>query len=305
MAAGADQALNSPTALLAGAGSQIGVFATPRLLDAGFKVLAISRSGAPVGLPALEGVQWVTEGEAVCHAGDCRHLLSAGPLDLALRLVDSTPGLRRAVVFSSTSVLSKQHSGNREERGLAARMLELEARLLSAAVARGFGMSILRPTLVYGCGLDANISRLAGWVRRFGFVPVSSRASGLRQPVHADDLAAAAVRVLTSDREFPGLITVAGGETLAYTEMVRRIFRALGKPERLLHLPECLFAALAGAVGLVRPGGSINAEMVRRQALDLVFDDSEARELLDYDPRAFRPAAEDFTLPAFGERPTR
>jgi nucleoside-diphosphate-sugar epimerase len=305
MAVGVDQAVNSRPILLAGAGSQIGVFSIRRLLDAGFEVFAISRNGRPQGLPALPGVQWLGESAAIGRATGCHHLLSAGPLDLALRLCDAVPGLQHAVVFSSTSVVSKQHSPDRKERMLAARMLDLEAQLLSGARSRGMGMTILRPTLVYGCGLDANISRLAAWCRRFGFVPVSSRASGLRQPVHADDLAAVAVQVLTSEREFPGLMTVAGGETLTYEEMARRVFRALKKPERLLALPEWLFAGLAGVMGCLRPGGGINGQMVRRQAADLVFDDSVARELLGYNPRPFQPGESDFSLSDIQKRLTR
>jgi nucleoside-diphosphate-sugar epimerase len=299
MAAGSDQALKPGAVLLAGAGSQIGVFAMPRLLEAGFEVLAISRSGPPRGVPALNGVRWVTEAEAIRRAADCRHLLSAGPLDLALRLCKAVPGLQRAVVFSSTSVASKRHSRDRKERELAAHMLDLEAQLLSGAEGHGLDVSILRPTLVYGCGLDANISRLAGWIRRFGFAPVAATASGLRQPVHADDLASVAVRALTVEQGLPGLMTVAGGETLAYEEMVRRIFQALEKPERLLYLPGWLFASLAGVAALARPGGGVNAEMVRRQADDLVFDDSEARTLLGHDPRPFRPSVSDFSMPGF------
>ena len=300
MANRTDQALKSREVLLAGAGSQIGIFAIARLLDAGFELLAISRSGRPDTLPAHPAVQWISEPDAIRVASGCRYLLSAGPLDLALRLCVGIPGLQRAVVFSSTSVISKQHSRDHGEKELATRMLDLEAQLLSLAGDRNISMSILRPTLVYGCGLDANVSRLAEWIRRFGFVPVSGRAGGLRQPVHADDLASVAVRALTGNAVLPDRLSVAGGETLSYEEMVRRIFQALEKPERLLKLPEWVFALLAAVVGFFRPSGGINAQMVRRQATDLVFDDSEARTLLGYDPRPFRPGKDDFSLPLPG-----
>jgi hypothetical protein len=39
--------------------------------------------------------------------------------------------------------------------------------------------------------------------------------------------------------------------------------------------------------------------MVKRQNVDLVFDDREARELLGYDPRPFAPAESDFSIPEF------
>ena len=46
-------------------------------------------------------------------------------------------------------------------------------------------------------------------------------------------------------------------------------------------------------------GRGINGEMVRRQNTDLLFEDSEARELLNFKPRAFNPVAADFALPDF------
>ena len=50
---------------------------------------------------------------------------------------------------------------------------------------------ILRPTLIYGYGQDKNVSEIARFVRRFGFFPLIGKAQGLRQPVHADDVAEA------------------------------------------------------------------------------------------------------------------
>ncbi len=297
MAIGSDQTLNTPAVLLAGAGSQIGVFAIPRLLTAGFHVVAISRSGKPQGVADDARVRWVTESEAVPVAGKCEYLLSVGPMDLAFRLLDVCKRLQNVVIFSSTSAITKVNSADRAENLQAKQLLELESSLQSSTQKRGVKLVIFRPTLVYGCGLDTNISLLANWIRRFGFIPLNGRAKGLRQPVHADDLAALAIKALLSNKELPGLLTIAGGETLAYSEMVSRIFPALGKPVRLLRLPERLFVLMVKIVGLLRPGSGLNAEMVRRQAFDLVFDDTQARELLDYDPRPFDPTESDFSLP--------
>lgn len=297
MAVVTHQALETPTLLLAGAGSQIGVFAIPRLLDLGFDVIAVSRSGKPRGWPEIGRVKWLDENAAIQAATGCKHLLSAGPMDLAFRMLQALRQLQKIIVFSSTSVLTKAGSENRFENEQAEHLLELESKLQSCARGRGANLLILRPTLVYGCGLDANITRLANWIQRFGFMPVNGQAAGLRQPVHADDLAAVAIRAMLSEGHLPEMLTVAGGETLSYAEMVNRIFAALGKPARLLHLPEWLFVLMVNLAGLLRSGSGLNTEMVRRQALDLVFDDKEARELLDYDPRPFNPTHGDFSLP--------
>lgn len=297
MAAITDQALKTPTVLLAGASGQIGVFAMPRLLDLGFKIIAISRSGKPPGWPDTEGVSWLGEGAAISAAADCTKLLSVGPMDLAHRLLQALDQLKDVVVFSSTSVQTKAGSENQLENKQARQLLELESKLQSCARARQIQLVIFRPTLVYGCGLDANISRLANWIQRFGFMPVNGQAAGLRQPVHADDLAAVAIKAMLSEQELPTVLNVAGGETLSYAEMVSRIFPAMGKPVWLLRLPEWLFVSMVNVAGLFRSDSGLNTEMVRRQAVDLVFDDHQAKELLGYDPRPFNPANSDFSLP--------
>jgi len=286
-----------PAVLLTGASSQIGVFAIPRLIEAGFRVVAVSRKRKPAHFPGHEQLRWATADEALEVAGDCRFLLSAGPLELAKSILVASGNLERAVVFSSSSVESKEKSGDPAERDLIRDMQSFESGLQAEAGSRGVGLVIFRPTLIYGCGMDANISLLARWIGRFGFMPVNGKAPGLRQPVHADDLAAVAVRALAGHDDLPRVMNLCGGETLGYAEMVRRIFDALGKPPRLIHLPEWLFVLAVNIAGRVKPGSGLNAEMVRRQKRDLVFDDHEARESLAYEPRPFRPSAADFTLP--------
>jgi nucleoside-diphosphate-sugar epimerase len=301
VAAGDDATLTSRNVLLAGASSQIGLFALPRLQAAGFRVTALSRRGRPAAVPAVNDVEWVRPREAVAAAAPCQYLLSAGPLSLARSLLDDMRELQTAAVFSSSSVCTKQASADAAERFQAGQMLECETAIGSSAERRGVKLVIFRPTLVYGCGLDSNITRLANWIRRYGFMPVNGPAEGLRQPVHADDLAAAAVAALTTEVELPRVLPLAGGSTLSYADMVRKIFAALGMKERLLRLPQWLMITLLSLARATGQAGGTNAEMVRRQRRDLVFDDHEARELLGYQPRAFGPAAADLALPQFSE----
>lgn len=299
MAAGPAQALTASTVILVGAGSQIGLFALRGLLAEGCKVLAVSRSGLRPGLEKLKNVHWLDEQQAAQSLASCQYLLSAGPLDVARRILSSGDGPKSIVAFSSTSTETKHDSADAGERAVAASLMEQEEALQSIVTEQGARLVIFRPTLVYGCGLDANISRLARWVERYGFLPISGRATGLRMPVHAEDLATVALRALFSEAELPSRLTVAGGETLSYAEMARRIFHALEKPERLLRVPEWLFVSLARLIQLFKPGAGVNPEMVRRQAVDLVFDDSETRRLLSYAPRPFKPGRADFSLPGF------
>ena len=297
MPVGSDQTLAPARVLLTGASSQIGVFAIPRLISAGHHVLAVSRTGRPPAYPEFEQAQWLNESEALKEAPSCQYLISAGPMELAQKFLAHGLKFKAVCVFSSSSVESKQHSANPAERNLIEGMLRLESKLQVLSQDRGVRLVILRPTLIYGCGLDTNISRLARWISRFGFIPVNGRAAGLRQPVHADDLASLAVATLLTTRVLPAVLPVSGGETLSYSDMVTRVFKAVGKPVRMLRLPEWLFVLLVRLVSVFRPGSGVNSEMVKRQQNDLVFDDRLARQLLDYRPRPFSPDSADFSLP--------
>ena len=299
MAIDTNQTINLPVVLLTGASSQIGVFVIPRLIQAGYRVLAVSRKGKPDAYPSFDEVEWLNVNEALDAVDSCQYLLSAGPLDLALAFLRSSRRFRKAIVFSSSSVETKQTSGNRAERAQIQGILAAESELESISKDGSLKLVIFRPTLIYGCGLDTNISRLAAWIKRFGFMPVNGKAAGLRQPVHADDLAGAAVTAMVSKYDLPTVMNLAGGATLSYSDMVGGIFTALGKPARLVRLPQWLFVFLVNIANIFKTNGGINSEMVRRQGIDLVFEDRQARELLNYDPRPFAPRVRDFSLPDF------
>ena len=289
--------MNSPTVLLLGASSQIGVFLIPRLIQAGFHVLAVGRQGKPGAYADIERLEWLTSIKAAQAEKRYEYLVSAGPMELARQILGSDRNIRTAVIFSSSSVIIKQESTHPAEKEQILGMLKTESELDSLATSRAIKLVILRPTMIYGCGLDNNISRLASWIRRFGFLPVNGKAAGMRQPVHADDLAEVAVTALQTGESLPRSLVLAGGSTLSYADMVAGIFSALGKPARILHLPQWLFVSLVN----LRPGSDINSEMVRRQSDDLVFDDRQARELLGYKPRRFQPSERDFRLPELDE----
>jgi uncharacterized protein YbjT (DUF2867 family) len=297
MAVNIDKSISTPGVLLTGASSQIGVFAIPKLVNAGLRVFAVSRKGKPPGYPDFKQVQWLNEASAMDLCQNCEYLLSAGPLDLAGKFMVAGEKFKTAIVFSSSSVESKQQSNDPVEKRQILDMLGLESELQSKAENTGLKLLILRPTLIYGCGLDTNISRLASWVRRFGFIPVNGKATGLRQPVHADDLAQVAVAALHFKGVLPQTLSLGGGETLSYSDMAIRIFSAMEKPVRLVRLPEWLFVSLIRFACRLRLITGVNPEMVKRQKVNLVSDDRAARELLDYDPRPFTPTVADFSLP--------
>lgn len=289
----------APLILLAGASGQVGSFALPRLVGAGCEVIAVNRSGkAPSFMPRWPGVQWCT-GAGVRERVGARsvRLLSTGPVALAATLLAQDLDADRALVFSTTSVTVKADSADPAERATIQEILRDEVRVAREAATRGIPLTVLRPTLVWGAGMDDNLARAARWVRRFGVLPLAAPARGLRQPVHADDLARTAVQAILVGRAQALDTPVVGADTLAYRDMMAAVFRALGRTPRMPGLPEGVMVTLvrvSRAFGGLR---GVNPEMIRRQNRDLVFDDRLARERLGHSPRPFAPTAEDFDLP--------
>ena len=296
---------NQNVVCVAGASSQLGVFLLPQLRSAGFRVQALSRSAPLRPLDVAPGVtllktSFLADGERrdqVLQLPPPDYLVSAAPLELALRLVLRHPGLQRVVAFSSSSVLSKADSNDRSERRLMRSLAAGEEALVAACSERGISLLLLRPTMIYGCGMDRNVSRLAAMARRHGVIPLAGAASGLRQPVHAEDLADLAVRALRTSAGLDTVSPACGGDSLTYREMAQRIAAAVPRRVRLLSLPVGVMVALLRVRALLSGPDGINAEMVRRQNRDLVFDDSALRRSLDWSPRPFRPTPADFEIP--------
>ena len=194
-------------------------------------------------------------------------------------------GARRLVVVSSTSRFTKVSSPAAADRAIAARLAAAEEALAEATAARGMALTILRPTMTYDCVHDKNVAAIARFIRRTGFFPVAGAASGLRMPVHADDLAAACGQAADADGLRPSY-ELSGGETLSYREMVRRIFVWLGRPARIVTVPGAVIDTIAPLAAWLPRAGSLVA-MAARMNDDLVFDHGPAAADLAFAPRPF------------------
>jgi len=281
-----------------GATSLIGRFLTPRLASAGLNAVAISR--APPRLhqrnveqKAAEALQWaqgdLTAPDTLPKLEPADAIVSLSPIWLlpsALpRLLDT--GARRVIAFSSTSRVTKIQSPVAAERAVAERLADGEAQTLSLCARAGVACTLLRPTLIYAEGQDHNVSRLAELIRRFGVLPLSGEGEGLRQPVHADDLAWAALALLDAPDTFGKTYALPGGETLSYRAMVERVFESLGRTPRILTVPPPLWRLGLALASPVLKGAT--SAMGQRMAQDLTFDAGPAADDFGWSPRPFRP----------------
>jgi nucleoside-diphosphate-sugar epimerase len=197
------------------------------------------------------------------------------------------PSLRRIVAFSSTSVLTKQDTEVAAERETIRKLAEAEQKIAAACEAHNVGWTILRPTLIYAEGRDTNITPLSRLIRRFGFMPLVGGAPGLRQPVHAEDLAIGALAAASSPAATNKFYSLPGGETLAYREMIGRIFDALRMPRRTISVPPLLWRAGFALANPLFPDA--NVAMGTRMMKDMTFDATPAVRDFGWNPRAFNP----------------
>lgn len=285
-----------PVSLVFGASGAIGRFLVPRLLAAGHDVIAISRTPRSSGDTR---VRWLAGdlGGALPALPPIDTIFSLGPLDLFARRLADGGELRsaRIVAIGSMSAQSKVASPDPAERALAATLRNAESTLASAAAARGAAWTLLRPTLIYGAGLDRSLTPIARFAMRWRVFPYLAGAGGLRQPVHADDLAAACLAAADSARAANRSYDVGGGERLAFTAMMKRVRASLPVATVPLPVPLALAQAGAGAAWALPPFRGVGAAALRRAREDLVADHSAAAADFGWAPRGFAPGSNAWT----------
>lgn len=220
---------------------------------------------------------WISFGPIWLLAPFLEHLAFEHPERLA--------GFRGLIACSSSSAITKRFAANRFDRELAARLSGAEDQLLSTCRRLQVTCRILRPTLIYGqvgpYG-DQNLSRILQLMRRLPFLPLPAD-TGLRQPIHALQLASVALalagQLARSDGDevssiptaLPERIDLGGDKPLSYTAMIKALQMSLppGDPARrcrLLPIPNRLFFALAAPLLLLSPKAF---EAVLRMGADL------------------------------------
>lgn len=287
-----------------GGTSLVGRFLIPRLLRRGHTVLACSRTPPKSLAPAAKGPIWVRPGQPLPDGVDRVPVwISLCPLWVTVELLEwlDSVGTEQLALLSSTSLVTKQQSGDPAERLLATRLATAEQAVLTWAERQGVIATVLRPTMIYDGRSDKNISAIAACVRRFGWFPLCGPATGLRQPVHADDVAMACLTAAFHPEPRP-IYTLSGGERLAFCDLVERVCCSHGLAPRTVRLPEWawrLLAIPAASLGLVP---AVSAAMGVRMNEDLVFDHADATADLGFRPRPFVPRGEPVAVSRGRER---
>ncbi|QBE67858.1 hypothetical protein SynWH8101_0246 [Synechococcus sp. WH 8101] len=175
-------------------------------------------------------------------------------------------GLGGLIACSSSSVITKRFSFNGFDRNLVSSLIKAEDELINTSFRLSFPCKVVRPSLIYGrvgeYG-DSNLTILLHQLRRFPLIPLPS-ITGLRQPIHASQLAAVFLRFAEQlndydwDSSFSARISIGGDCTLTYFAMLRALQMAQpsGDPARRCHLlsiPNRLFFLLAAPLLIISP----------------------------------------------------
>ena len=276
--------------LILGATGMVGRFLTLHLTEAGLRPLALSRR------PLAENANTISADLGHPRLADrlppISIVYSAAPIWMLPGAIPTLieRGMTHLIAFSSTSRFTKNTSPVKSERATAESLAGSEDLITSCCEAAGVAWTILRPTLIYAEGLDGNVSRISSLIERFGFMPLAGRGQGLRQPVHAEDLAFAALAAASSPSARNRAYNLPGGETLTYRAMVERIFVGSGQTARIVSIPAPLWMLAAYLASSVLP--NVSAATGARMDTDLIFDSEPARHDLGWAPRAFRPRFE-------------
>ena len=283
--------MSTDTTIVLGAASPVGTRLLHALSGTGDRVIAISRSMDA----AFPGVEVRSIDLASSGAGHQLSALRPTRILCVAPIVASATTLRfaaeetgaRVVACSSMSTIAKSASPHHADREVARQLLQSEA-VLQQSSAWG-QCTILRPTMIWGSDRDRNVARLRGLAARLRMLPCPGAPTGLRQPVHESDVAAAIVATARHDGTAGRIMEIGGGERLSVTQMIRRVAEASGVPA--VQIPHGIWSLLSAWP--VRPVVRRWHGVLSRMRQDQLADNRCAADLIDYRPRGFRPVQSD------------
>ena len=151
-------------------------------------------------------------------------------------------GVKRLVLVHTTGIYSKYKAAGEHYR-------QIDAEVTSLCETYGAGLTILRPTMIYGTTGDHNVIQFIKMVDKLNPMPVVNHADYLLQPVHAEDLGHAYFGVLSHLAETSGKnYVLSGKDPVRLIDLFRIAADELGVRRRYFSVP--FPVAYTGAWGL-------------------------------------------------------
>ena len=112
-----------------------------------------------------------------------------------------------------------------------------KALLEQAVIDSGLSYAILRPTVIFGSE-DILINNIAWFVRHFPVFGIPGDGRYGIRPIYVEDMARLMVEAV--DQKENSVLNAVGPETFTFEEVVKLVAEQMGRPVRLVHLPASL-----------------------------------------------------------------
>ena len=191
-------------------------------------------------------------------------------------------GVRRFVFLSSVKVngeggLAAYHETDppapQDAYGIS--KYEAELGLREIAVETGIEVVMVRSPLIYGPGVKANFQALMRALMRGVPLPLGA-IHNRRSLVALDNVVDLIVTCIEHPAAANETFLVSDGEDLSTTELIRRLARAMGRPARLVPVPETVLVTGSMLLG--------KRAVARRLCGNLQVNISKARKVLGWTP---------------------
>ena len=223
----------------------------------------------------------LTQDSAADPLGEYRRVNVGGTERLAW--IASQRGVRRLVFASSVKVNGERTLQRSFDEGdpsdprdaYAVSKWEAEEALRSVTAKTGLEIVIVRPPLVYGPGVRANFLRLMRLVDRGVPLPLPD-TKNRRSLIGVENLADFLALCVSHPGAANETFMVSDGEDVSTRELIARLARALGRPDRFLPVPEFAVRFAARLVG--------KEAAVNRLLGSLTVSSDKARQRLGWKP---------------------
>ena len=266
-------------------------FRTATVIDGAQSVLVPSIDDQTVWGSHLKGM------DTVIHCAGRAHIMNdlfADPLPefrrvnvggtIRLAMQAQASGVRRFIYLSSVKVNGEQTARGQPfsetdrpmpQNPYAVSKYEAELALFELARQTGLEVVVIRPVLVYGCGVKANFFTMLRMVRLGMPLPFGS-IDNQRSFISLDNLNSLIIRCIEHPKAANELFLASDGHDVSTTELLRSCGDAMGVSVYLLPVPQSWCTLSAALLG--------QGEAIQRLCGSLQVDISKARRLLDWEP---------------------
>lgn len=175
-----------------------------------------------------------------------------------------TNKINMIIACSSSSVYTKRFATNKFDKELYKKLSLSEEKILKFSIDKNIKCIIIQPTLIYGNvgeGKDRNFNKILWLLNIFPFIFLP-KDSGLRQPIHAKELANIILFLINKYKNNSKIISkkiaLGGDITLSYKKMIEKIKESIPKNSKgskckIITLPNRIFYFIISPLIIISP----------------------------------------------------